>query len=153
MSEWVSVLSAVIALMSAGFAAGQAWSANRALKQNRLNRLFDAFNLSSQLAFSDAEVVYAVHGLSRSIPEEEVRNLVYFSVLLDAYKAFWEDKYKGKFSKASRELKANPTYLNKLLRHPDNRRRWQILRPLGYGDLDRDFVHAIDLLLDHEGGG
>jgi hypothetical protein len=92
-----------------------------------------------------------VHGLDRSIPREEVLNLVYFSVLLDAYKLFLDDRFDGDFGKAAREFKASSTYLNKLLLHPDNQHRWQILKPLGYGELDTSFVRAIDSLFEHEG--
>jgi hypothetical protein len=150
MSEYISWLGAAVAILSAFFSASRARSALRSLRQSRVNRLFDSFDLSSQLAFSRPEVAYAVHGIDPSISPEEIRNLVYLSVLLDGYKAYWSDQFKGRFEKGSQELQESSTYLNHLLRVPGNRKRWEILKPIGYGEMDREFVRAIDDLIRYE---
>jgi hypothetical protein len=122
----------------------------RALRQDRLNRMFGSLNFSSQLAFSNPDVAYAVHGLDKSIPHEEVRNLVYFSVLIDICHAYWSEEFDKNFAKAGKEYRERTSYINQILRVPDNLKRWETIKPLGYGGLDIEFVNAIDELLRHE---
>lgn len=148
----LTLVSAGIALASAAFTWGQARAASKALRQGRLNRMFGSLDFSSQLAFSNPEIVYAVHGLDKEIPPEEVRNLIYFSVILDVYQAYWSDELNGDFAKGERDFRERSRYLNQILRVPENLRRWEIIKPLCYGDFDRDFVRAIDGLFLHERG-
>lgn len=140
----------VIALASAAFTAGQAWAASKALRQARLNRMFSSLDFSSQLAFSNPEVARAVHGLDRTTSDDEVRSLIYFSVLLDIFQASWSDEFNGNFAKGGRAFRKKSRYLNQILQVPENLQRWEIIKPRCYGEFDREFVRAIDMLFHHE---
>lgn len=154
MSEQLSLIlalvGAAIALASAAFTAGQARAASKSLRQGRLNRMFSSLDFSSELAFSNPRVVYAVHGLDETISEEEVKNIIYFSVILDVFQAYWSDEFNGDFAKGGRDFRERSRYLNQVLRVPENLRRWEIIKPLCYGEFDAEFVRAIDELFQHE---
>lgn len=139
----ISLLALVVALLSA-------WYSHRALRQARLMRLFSSFDLANEASIADPEFFYGVHGIDRSIPPEEVKQLAYLSTLLDGYQNYWSDQFDENHLKALDKLKKKSAFLNKILALPANQRRWEILRDRFYGDCDREFIAAIDGLIAHE---
>lgn len=48
------------------------------------------------------------------------------------------------------EMKSQSTFLNRILRVEENKRRWPILKNIYYGDFDSAFVAAIESLIADE---
>ena len=134
-------------MVSAIFAYLQAQAAKRSLRQAYLLKLFATFDAASESTIINPELLYSVHGLDRSVPIEEAKNIAYFSLLLDAFQHFYGEQCDGDFKKMAEEMKRNSTFLNRILAVPENRKRWQSLKQMYYGDFDRGFIEAIDSLL------
>ena len=71
-------------------------------------------------------------------------------MLLDSFQHFYNEKYDGDFTKMVKEMKSHSTFLNRILTVAENKRRWDILKNIYYGDFDSGFVAAIDTLMPDE---
>lgn len=151
MPEAIALVGTVIAMVSAIFAYLQAQAAKRSLRQAYLLKLFATFDAATENTITNPDLLYSVHGLDRNVPLEEAKNIAYFSLLLDAFQHFYGEQCAGDYKKMADEMKKNSTFLNRILSVPENRKRWQILKQIYYGDFDRGFIEAIDsLLADNE---
>lgn len=140
---WLSVVGAVISL-------GAALYAVRTLRQARLARLFSSFDLANQAALAQTDLLYEVHGLDRSVPEQEAKYIAYLSTLLDGYQNYWSDIFSNDFSRAAEKLKEHSTFLNRVLAVPANQTRWNTMKDMFYGEFDREFMAAIDDIIAHQ---
>lgn len=141
--SWLSIVGAVISLVAALYA-------GRALRQARLARLYSSFDLANQAALAQTDLLYEVHGLDRSVPEQEARYIAYLSTLLDGYQNYWSDIFSNDFARAAEKLKEHSTFLNRVLAVPANQRRWSTMKTMFYGEFDREFMAAIDDIIAHE---
>lgn len=145
----VSVAVAVIALLFS-------WQSNKtsasAVNQANLTKFFTSFDEASNATLENPVLLYDVHGLDRSIPETEARNIAYLSLLLDGFQHFYGELYSGDFSKMASEMRTKSTFLNSILRVPSNADRWTQVKKLYYGDFDSDFIEAIEDLMEFERG-
>jgi hypothetical protein len=55
-----------------------------------------------------------------------------------------------KWTDFEKKLKAQSVFLNRILAVPDKRTRWEYLKKMYYGDLDKEFIQAVDNLFDYE---
>jgi hypothetical protein len=140
---WLSVAGAIISLAAALYA-------GRALRQARLARLYSSFDLANQVALAQVDLLYEVHGLDRSVPEQEARYIAYLSTLLNGYQNYWSDTLSNDFSRAAEKLKESSTFLNRVLAIPANQRRWNLMKDMFYGEVDRKFMAAVDDIIAHE---
>lgn len=140
---WLSIVGAVISLVAALYA-------GRTLRQARLARLYSSFDLANQAALAETDLLYEVHGLDRSVPEQEAKYIAYLSTLLDGYQNYWSDIFSDDFSRAAEKLKEHSTLLNRVLAVPANQRRWNTMKDMFYGEFDREFMAAIDDIIAHE---
>lgn len=150
MTDIIGLVGAVVALVSAVFAYTQAWAAKRSLYQAQLLKLFGSFDVVSEITIVNPELLYSVHGLSRDVPIEEARNIAYLSILLDSFQHFYYEKHDGDFTEMVKEMKRHSTFLNRILRVEENKRRWPVLKKIYYGDFDSAFVAAIESLIADE---
>jgi hypothetical protein len=150
MEIYIAGLSAIIAVLGAGISMWQARIARRSLKQAALIRLFSTFDAASEVTIGRPTLLYEVHGLDRSIPEEEASNIAYLSFLLDGFQHYYGEETSGDFAAMARRLKSESTFLNKILSVPANQVRWESIKSLYYGDFDRDYIKAIEELIEHE---
>jgi len=146
----ISIISAIVAAVAAGFAWYQASLAKQSLEQTVLIRLFSTFDYANQAILNNPKLLYSVHGLDKSIPVKEAVNIAYFSFVLDGFQHFYCEKFKGDFTKMVEKLKQASTFLNRILQVPENQKRWDIMKKLYYGDFDKKFVEAIDQLIAYE---
>lgn len=84
------------------------------------------------------------------MPIEEARNIAYLSMLLDSFQHYYGERDKDDFAKMVDEMKSQSTFLNRILRVEENKRRWPILKNIYYGDFDSAFVAAIESLIADE---
>src|SRR4030042_2146646 len=150
MTEIIAIIGTLIALAAAVFAYIQALAAKRSLRQAQLLNLFGSFDVASESTIANPELLYSVHGLSRNVPIEEARNIAYLSLLLDSFQHFYNEKYDGDFTKMVKEMKSHSTFLNRILTVAENKRRWDFIKNIYYGDFDSGFVAAIDTLMPDE---
>lgn len=150
MTDIIGLVGAVVALVSAVFAYTQAWAAKRSLYQAQLLKLFGSFDVVSEITIVNPELLYSVHGLSRDVPIEEARNIAYLLMLLDSFQHYYGERDKDDFAKMVDEMKSQSTFLNRILRVEENKRRWPILKNIYYGDFDSAFVAAIESLIADE---
>lgn len=153
----ISIASIIIAFgafvtswLRASAAIKQANIATKSLHQASVRSLFSSFNLASQISTDKPDVLYAVDGLDKSIPAEEARNIAYFGLLMDGFQQLYGQIYQENYSQIAKDLKSRSTYLNKLLAREANQNRWEILKPLYYGNFDNSFIKAIDELIRYE---
>jgi len=142
-----SLAVAVIALI---FSWHSTKTASEAVKQTFLLKLFSSFDEANRATINDPDLLYSVHGLDRSISEQEASRIAYLSLLIDGFQHFYGQVYNEDFPKMENELKARSTFLNKILTVKENQDRWKILKELYYGDFDRNFIRAIDAIIEHE---
>jgi hypothetical protein len=140
----IALVSTLITLAATVFAWRTAKAARDSMRQQSLQKLFSTFDLASQASLAKPQLLYAVHGLDDSIPIDEATNIAYFSLLMDGFQHFYGQEFNGDFEKMERELKAKPTFLNKLLSISANQDRWQVLKKLYYGNYDLGFLGAVD---------
>ena len=147
----IAVVGMVISIFSAIFAYFQAQAAKKALKQSYLLKLFSTFETANQQCLLNPELLYSVHGVDRNlVSEQEARNIIYLSSLIDAFQHFYGEDYRNNYIKMAEDMKVKSTFLNKILSVDDNKPRWQVLRKIYYGSFDEQFIHAIDHLITYE---
>ncbi len=156
-SMTISIVSLFIAFgafitswLRANAAIKQANTASESLHRMSVRSLFTSFNLASHICVDKPDVLYAVDGLDKSIPAEEAKNIAYFGLLMDGFQQFYGQIFKENYSQMAKELKRKSTYLSRLLASEANQKRWNILKPLYYGDFDSSFIEAIDELIQYE---
>jgi len=150
MEIYVGIFSAFVAAAAAVFTWHQATIARRSVRQASLMRLFSTFDVANQATLDKPELLYSVHGLDRSIPQEEAANIAYLSFVLDGFQHFYGEEYSNNFKVMTKELKQTSTFLNRILQVPENQTRWNHLKKMYYGDFDRSFVGAVDELIAFE---
>jgi len=169
--DWSVVIAAAISLWAIRFAAQQAKAAReqaeisrqqsdiakqqtsftqQALSQGRLAGLYSSFDLANQAILGNPSLLYDVHGLPVSIPPDEAKRLVYLSILLDAHQEHWTDLYNGDCLQVLGKIRTESTFLSRTLAVKANHKRWELLKPIFYGDFDKDFVCVIDALIADE---
>lgn len=146
----IAFASAMFSLVSAVFTFNQAKAAKESLRQASISNLFSAFDTASKLTITKPELLYSVHGLDKSVSNEEATNIAYFSLLMDAFQHYHGEKYNGDFTKMENEYKIKSTFLNRILSLAENQNRWRMLKNLYYGELDARFIKAIEALMEHE---
>lgn len=146
----LSFVAIVIAIATAIFSWKRASIASKSLHQMSLQNLFSSFNQAGQACLENPDFLYAVGGLDKSISHNEAKNIAYLSLLIDGFQQYYGQKYKENFSKMVKELKNKSTYLNQLLANKSNQKRWEIIKPLYYGNFDSSFIEAIDELTRYD---
>lgn len=150
LSAIVAVLAALFALQNARGAVRSADISERALSQANVTNLFSSFSVANQATVQYPELLHSVHGLDESVPLSEARNIAHLGSLLDAFQIFYGEHHGGDFSKMASEMKAESTFLNRILGVPQNHDRWQIIQSIHYGDFDRQFTDAITEIISFE---
>lgn len=143
----IEVISVIVAVSAAIFAFWQVKVAKRTIRQAAMMRLFSTFEVANQAVLNKPDLLYSIHGLERSIPQEEAANIAYLSFLLDGFQHFYQEEYSGDFAKMTEKLKQTSNFLNRILRVPENQVRWNQMKTLYYGDFDKSFMDAIDELI------
>ena len=144
----ISFTSIGISILVAIFSFFRVRAASRAIRQASFIQKFSTFNIASQAMMNNPEYLYSVHGLDRSVPEEEARNVAYLGLLMDCFQCEYEWKFKGKFKKIVKMQKKKPTFLTRILGINNNQQRWFLMKNLFYNELDADYLEAIDSLID-----
>lgn len=146
----ISIITAFIALHRANIAKQSLEQAKQSLKQASLIKLFNTFDLASQITISKPDLLYSVHGLDKSkTTSEEAINIAYLSAILDSFQHYFSAKYDNDFRKMDAELKYKSSFLNRILEVEANQRRWPILKELYYGEFDSGFTQSIDSLIEY----
>lgn len=147
--ENAPIIAIVTSLLTAFIAI---WIAIVANNKASLNNLYTSFDIANQATIERPELLYTVHGLPKSIPIGEARNIAYLSILLDGFQDYYGSNWKffGRFRRMEWALRRNTTFLNRILSIPENQKRWYELKKIYYGDFDADFIQAIESLIELE---
>ena len=92
--------------------------------------LYSGFQQANQATIENTQLLKDVHGL-KNISDDECRNIAYLSTLMDA------------FQQENQEHK-DSTFLDRITSIEDNKRRWQKMKEIYYGDFDKKFTDMID---------
>lgn len=146
----VGLTAVIVAVLAAFYTRRQVEVAQHAIKQAASIRLFSTFDLANQANLDRPEFLYSIHGLDKSIPKEEAANIAYLSLLMDGFHRFYGERYDWDFTRMTEEFQHTSTFLTRLLQVPENQARWEHVKKLYYGDIDKVFVDAIDELIAFE---
>lgn len=156
MTETFQLIGIFIALTAAFIAFFQSLSAKKQtelikheLEIAKRRKLFDSFDLASQVSISHPELLYSVHGLPVDCNEKEARSIAYLSLLLDGFQHFYREK-NDNLASLRNECLNRSNFLNRILAVEANQRRWQIIKKLYYGEMDKRFLEMIEDIIKHE---
>jgi hypothetical protein len=79
-------------------------AAKEAIRQASLLGLFGTFDRANEATLVNPELLFDVHGLPRSLGEEEAKRIAYLS-LLDGFQHFYGQLYSGNYKRMEEELK------------------------------------------------
>ena len=119
----VSFLSILIAYRSMMYSKD---IANKVQKDVKLKELYSGFQQANQATIENTQFLKDVHGL-KNISDDECRNIAYLSTLMDA------------FQQENQEHK-DSTFLDRITSIENNKRRWQKMKEIYYGDFDKKFI-------------
>lgn len=125
-------------------------AADRAVDQANKVRLDELYETTGLVLSQDPRFLYDIYGLDRSIPEREAQNIAYLGMVIDGMHRYYGHAYDRNFRAMVEKMKVERTFLNVLLSKSENRRRWNTLRMLYYGESAREFVVAVDELATFE---
>jgi hypothetical protein len=150
MSNVLSVVLAMVALVLSLFSAYVAWSglktARAAGRPASMQNLFTA----NQAALQFPELLIDVHGVDPRNTLREARALAYFSIVLDGFQDVHGRRHGGDFAAMTQEMVTHGDSLRRFLSVPENARRWEVVKERSYGDFEPGFIKAVDDLIAYE---
>ena len=116
----------------------------RQLKNAQLNSLFSGFDQANDKLVEYPSLLVTAHGVDKDTDIEELRNIAYLGILIDAFHHYWSKEYRNNFYIASACEPSN--FLHKIIAVEANYERWIILSKINYGDDDEDFIDVMNKL-------
>ena len=146
----IAIGSLLIAMIAVYFSWQGTKFANESVKQAFMLNLFSTFDEANKATIENPDLLYSVHGLDESIPQDEAARIAYLSLLIDGFHHFYGELFNEDFSKMQSSLQNQSVFLNRILAIEENQKRWALMKPLYYGEFDKSFIDAVDKLIVHE---
>ncbi len=115
------------------------------LKDARLHALFSGFDQANGELMRNPNLLTYVHGLGQDKDVEELENIAYLGILIDAFHHYWGKQYSS-YEEAIKEEPSN--FLHRIVEVDANYERWKELRSINYGEDDEDFLAVMDKLFE-----
>ncbi len=118
---------------------------NNAIRDARLHALFSGFDQANGELMRKPMLLNHVHGLVKD--KDELENIAYLGILIDAFHHYWGKEYKDNYEEAIKKEPSN--FIHKIVAVEANYERWQDLKEINYGDDDKAFLKEMDKLFDN----
>ena len=99
------------------------------------------------MAIDHPDAFRIVHGLDTAFSDSEVKSIIYLSQILDGYQHYYEQR-DASMQKFRKETQAETEFIHAIFKREDNVRRWEIIKKINYGTRDRDFIEAVDEIIE-----